>query len=359
MRFINFGFIGTGSMAATMMEAVRHVENVRVVAVASGSQDRARSFATAFNIPKAYGNVIDLLKDQSIDAVYVVNLTELHADTTIRALQAGKAVLSEKPIATSEADSRRIQEVATETGKLCMEAMWTHFLPAYQALFKINESQSIGYPTQLYADFGYPADEESHPRIFKPSAGSGVLLDRGVYPIALAVKLFGHVKRIKSQVICNAAGVDTDACIILHHENGCLSQLGTSVRSLQQNCVVLSFTEGAAVLEPPAIVAETLTVQRSLPHQASTESSRGLKATIKQMLKQSAWLRNLHSRRKLGTSEFLPFGKNQYAPVITHFCSLIEQGKLESDVVPLRFSREVLRVVDSVRAPTSPVNIDI
>ncbi|HET8707704.1 MAG TPA: Gfo/Idh/MocA family oxidoreductase, partial [Pseudomonadales bacterium] len=225
MNPINFGIIGTGLMAATMMEAFKHLTNARVVAVASDSLERAQGFSARFNIAKAYGNVNELLSDESVDAVYIANLTELHAISTINALNAGKAVLCEKPIATTEGDCIRIQEAAAKSGKLCMEAMWTHFLPAYQALFSLSEQQALGRPVQLYADFGYPTNPEAFPRLFKPSAGSGVILDRGVYPIALAVKLFGRVTGIKAQVVCNLDGVDTDAYFILNHENGCHSQL--------------------------------------------------------------------------------------------------------------------------------------
>ena len=349
MKTINFGIIGTGLMAATMMEAFKHVANVNVMAVASESTERATSFAARFNIAKAYGSVDELLNDPVVEAVYIVNLTESHAATTIKALQAGKAVLCEKPIATSEADCQRIQEVAAKTGKLCMEAMWTHFLPAYQALFQLNATQALGKPTQLYADFGYPTNSQAYPRLFKPSAGSGVLLDRGVYPIALAIKLFGNVTQIKSQVTRNQDGVDTEAYLMLTHENGCKAQLSTSIQSLQQNRAVLSFTEGAASLEPPVIGAEALTIQSVQPHQATYQSSQGLKAKIKQMLKQSALLRKLKSKKSLGKRHFYSYGPNQYVPVLNHFCGLIQQNKLESDVIPLRFSREVLRVVDQVK----------
>ncbi len=291
MKTINFGIVGTGLMAATMMEAFKLLPSVNVMAVASESAERANSFAARFNIAKAYASLDDLLSDQDVQAVYIVNLTESHAAATIKALQAGKAVLCEKPIATSEADCKRIAEVAEKSGKLCMEAMWTHFLPAYQQLFALNAAKTLGHPTQLYADFGYPTNKEAYPRLFKPSAGSGVLLDRGVYPIALAIKLFGNVQKITAQVTRNQEGVDTEAYLILTHENGCFSQLATSIQSLQQNRAVLSFTEGAATLEPPVIGAEALVVQSVQPHQAGHQASLGLKAKIKQLLKQSVFLR--------------------------------------------------------------------
>jgi predicted dehydrogenase len=346
MEKINFGIIGTGLMAATMMEAFKLLPNVNVVAVASESAERANSFATRFNIAKAYASADGLLGDPSVQAVYIVNLTESHAATTIKALQAGKAVLCEKPIATSEADCKRIAEFAEKSGKLCMEAMWTHFLPAYQQLFALNQAKTLGQATQLYADFGYPTYSEAYPRLFKPSAGGGVLLDRGVYPIALAIQLFGNVHKISAQLTRNHEGVDTEAYLILTHENGKKSQLSTSIQSLQQNRAVLSFTAGAASLEPPVIGAEALSIQHVQPHKVSHQASLGLKEKIKQALKQSAFLRKLKSKKSQGSRHFYSYGKNQYVPVLTHFCALLQQGKRESDVIPLRFSNEVLRVID-------------
>lgn len=349
MEKINFGIIGTGLMAATMMEAFKLLPNVNVIAVASESAERGNGFASRFNIAKPYTSADELLSDPSVHAVYIVNLTESHATTTIKALQAGKAVLCEKPIATSETDCKRIAEVAKKSGKLCMEAMWTHFLPAYQQLFALNQAKTLGQPTQLYADFGYPTNSEAYPRLFKPSAGSGVLLDRGVYPIGLAIQLFGNVNKISAQITRNHDGVDTDAYLILTHENGKKSQLSTSIQSLQQNRAVLSFTAGAASLEPPVIGAEALNIQQAQAHKSSYQATLGLKAKIKQALKQSAFLRKLKSKKSQGSRQFYSYGKNQYVPVLTHFCDLLRQGKSESEVIPLSLSNEILRVIDFVK----------
>ncbi len=335
-------------MAATMMEAFKHLPDVKVIAVSSESADRAKDFSLKFNIPKSYHSLNDLLSDQEIEAVYIANATESHANSSIQALKSGKSVLCEKPIATSEAESKLVEAESAKCGKLCMEAMWTHFLPAYQRLFGLKLDKALGEPIHLYADFGYPENKETHSRLFSPSSGSGVLLDRGVYPIALSLKLFGKVKHLASQIEFNEDGVDTHASLLLGHHNGCYSQLAVSIQSLLQNRAVLSFTEGNISLEPPVIGAETVAIQ-SIHHDVSHANANSFKNILKQQLKQSSFLRRIKSKKNTGKKEYYSYGVNQYLPMLNHFCALYRSGKSESDVIPLSLSSNVLLVVEQAK----------
>ncbi len=346
---IKFGIVGTGKMAATMMEAFKHLPDVKVIAVSSESADRAKDFSLKFNIPKSYHSLNDLLNDQEIEVVYIANATESHASSSIQALKSGKSVLCEKPIATSEAESKLVEVESAKSGKLCMEAMWTHFLPAYQRLFGLKLDKTLGEPIHLYADFGYPANKETHSRLYSATSGSGVLLDRGVYPIALSLKLFGGVKHLTSQVEFNEDGVDTHASLLLSHQNGCYSQLAVSIQSLLQNRAVLSFTEGNVSLEPPVIGAETVAIQSIHHDSASHANANSLKNKLKQQLKQSSFLRRIKSKKIIGKNEYYSYGVNQYLPMLNHFCALYRAGKSESDVIPLSFSSDVLHVVEQAK----------
>lgn len=346
---IKFGIVGTGKMAATMMAAFKHLPDVKVIAVSSESTDRAKDFSLRFDIPKSYGSLSELLNDQEIDAVYVANATECHASSSIQAMKSGKSVLCEKPIATSVAESKLVEAESVKSGQLCMEAMWTHFLPAYQRLFGLELDRSLGEPIHLFADFGYPANRETHPRLFTPSSGSGVLLDRGVYPIALSLKLFGAVERITSQVEFNEDGVDTHACLILSHQNGCYSQLAVSMHSLLQNRAVLSFTEGSVSLEPPVLGAETVEIQHFHHDQVSHAHTSSFKDRLKQQLKQSSFLRRMKSKKSGGQREYCSYGINQYLPMLSHYCDIYRAGKKESDVIPISLSRDVLAIVEQAK----------
>ena len=147
--------------------------------VTSGLHMRhADRFAEAFGIPDAYGDQHRMLARADIDAVYIANAAALHRGSAVAALQAGKAVLCEKPLALDSAGGAQVAAAARRADRLCMEGLWTLFLPAYQRFIALAESQSCGAPGHLSAGFGSP--EEAGGRLMSPDAG-GVLLDRGVY----------------------------------------------------------------------------------------------------------------------------------------------------------------------------------
>lgn len=344
MKKINFGIVGTGQMAATMVNAMRLMPNIEIVAVCGSSTERASAFSEKFGIPNAYALLDEMLSQPNIDAIYIANANVQHAANTITALQKGKAVLCEKPIAISEDECQQIISVANATEKLCMEAMWTHCLPAYQALFEMNKNEALGKALHLYADFGYPVNPLSYPRMFANTAGNGVLLDRAVYPISMAIRLLGGVKGVKSEIVKNTNGLDTHADLMLIHEHGGQSQLSVSFQALLQNRATLSCEHGSVNLEPPLLGAETLLVNYASAGSGQQADSRGLKSKLKEKFKQSAFLRFL-KMKKSGKSNFYSYGKNQYLPLLKHFCALFEAQKSQSDLIPLSLSAEVLQVI--------------
>lgn len=334
-------------MAANMMEAFELLPDLKVVSVLSSSHERAMNFAGQFNIPKVCQTLESLLDDSNVDAVYIASATESHFKMTMAALKKGKSVLCEKPISVSSAESRLIEHEAKRVNALCMEAMWTHCLPAYHQLFAICQTDGFGKATHLYADFGYPVSSISQPRLFIKSDGCGVLLDRGVYPVALAVKLFGNVKSVVARVNYSEAGVDTHANLLLVHEGARQSVLSVSFDVLLQNRAVLSCTRGAVGLEPPILGSERISIQSFHSESAfASESSDGVKIRIKRRLKQSALLRRVNGLKSAGEVRHCAYGANQYVPVLKHFVDLMRAGAKQSPLLPLSFSTEVLRVID-------------
>ena len=249
-----FAVIGTGRMASTMMRTFAHT-NVRVMAVASRDPQRRRQFAETFDIPVVGEDLVSLLRTTDIEAVYIANGNVDHATTAIAALEAGKAVLCEKPLALSTTECLKVAQAARQTGTLCVEAIWTLFLPAYRRFFDLAQSSACGQPTHLYGDFGYPVSNKALPRLVSPESG-GVLADRAVYLIALALKLFGRVERVDAQLDVTDEGVDRRASLQLVHERGghCATIQLPPARVVQH--AVLACSRGIIQLDEPLIGSE-------------------------------------------------------------------------------------------------------
>jgi predicted dehydrogenase len=346
-----FAVVGTGNMAASMMSTFAQA-GVRVTAVASRDPERARRFASAFGIPIALDALGSLLRSKEIDAVYIANATAEHAATAIAALEAGKAVLCEKPLALSSDEGERVAEVARRTGKLCMEGIWTPFLPAYRRFLELARTKACGEPTHLFADFGYPVSEEALPRLFSPAAG-GVLLDRGVYLVALALKVFGPVERVDARLDVTSRGVDQHVSLQLSHWQGGLSQLSASFTALMSNTAALACSGGMIRLEEPLIGAERISTRRMATERTSPqEAALPLRASqnVLRTLRQSPLLRRLKQALPNAPREHLSYGTNKYLPQLEHFLGLMKAGARESGVVPLELSLDIQRVIDRARA---------
>lgn len=341
MRPIAIAVIGTGTMARLMLPTLRATPLLHVATVASADAARGSAFAAAFGIPR-HATLAEICADPAIDAVYVANATADHAATGIAALRAGKAVLCEKPFATSPDEAERIVAAARAAGRPLLEAIATPFLPAILAARDMLVAGGIGSPVQFTADFGYPASRAAMPRLFA-GPGSGVLLDRAVYPLALALQLLGPVAKVTSSVT-REDGVDVHAAIMLEHESGAISQLAASLTALLSNRATLSGTRGAIAIGAPLLKAESLRVSHG--GELGAEQARsGLKARLAAM---PALRRAKDALAGLRASHH-PYGANHYAPEVGHFLDMIRDGLVESPILPHATSLAIQRIVAECR----------
>ena len=147
----------------------------------------SRTFAAA----STYADLDAMAADPDIDAIYVATPNALHAEQALRIISHGKAVLVEKPLATSVADAERIASAAAEQKCFVMEAMWTRFLPAVQAARRLVDGGAIGTVRKIDAELAYRRDEDAGSRFFDPGLGGGAALDLGVYPVSLTLHFLG------------------------------------------------------------------------------------------------------------------------------------------------------------------------
>ena len=351
MTHLRMGVVGTGRMAATMIGAAARTKSVTVtdVASASGSTERAHGIATAFGIARAHGDAAAMLARDDIDLIYVATETHSHARVSIAALEAGKSVLCEKPFATSLAEAQLVVDAARRNKTLFMEALWTLLLPAYRRAEQIVRANEIGAPTHLTASFGYPTSPRSNGSL--TDSYSGVLLDRAVYPISLAVKLMGPVVHVDAALIHDDHDVDMEASVQLVHASGGHSQLAASLSTLLSNDAIVSGPGGSGTLEAPLVGSELVTIRRAKseppPRAAGAHASR---LSLKDRLRAIPHLRRLHRQLAGGRREHHHYGANQYGPLLEHVVALVGSGKTASDIVPLDLSLEVARVTDLARS---------
>jgi predicted dehydrogenase len=189
-RPTRWGIAGTAGIArSAFLPAVRATGGV-AAAVASRDLARAQEFAAANGIDRALPGYQALIEDPGIDAVYLPLPNGLHAEWTIAALQAGRPVLSEKPLCGTVIQTEQVLAVAAQTGALLWEAIAFVFGDQLAALRAVVADGSIGELREIQSTFQIMLDRPGDIRLSRELAG-GALQDLGVYPIRLARELFG------------------------------------------------------------------------------------------------------------------------------------------------------------------------
>lgn len=216
---VRWGILGTGAIAQKFASDLALVRDARLVAVASRTMARASAFAAAFAIPTALEGCEALARCADIDIIYIATPNSDHAAAALTCIAAKKAVLIEKPMATSVAEARQIAEAADAQGVFCMEAMWMRFTPGVVRAKAMIEAGAIGEVRHLQANLFYPQPYATDSRFFSAALGGGALLDLGVYPISLAIHLLGRPSTIAGSMVTTASGVDAQATAALGWDN--------------------------------------------------------------------------------------------------------------------------------------------
>ncbi len=200
MDKINIGIIGCGNISSIYMKNIPNFNHLSLVACADLDIDRARAQAKEYQIPKAY-SVQELLSDSEIDLVINLTIPNAHAEVCIQALEAGKHVYVEKPLAISREDARKILDIADKTGLLVGSAPDTFLGAGVQTALELIESGEIGIPIGASAFMIGRGPEHWHPDpIFYYKEGGGPMFDMGPYYLTALIALLGPIKRVAGSV---------------------------------------------------------------------------------------------------------------------------------------------------------------
>ncbi len=231
-RKIRWGVLSTGWMAHKFTLALSTLPGAEILAVGSRTPEKADQFGDEFRIPRRYGSYRELVGDPDLDIIYVASLHPFHFENAKLCLEAGKAVLLEKPFTMTAAEADKLIALAHERNLFLMEAMWVRFCPLFRHLKAEISKGLIGKLRMIQSSYGTRFPWQPGHRSLNPDLAGGALLDIGVYPISLASFFFGEPPRdIVSKAHLGETGVDEQSAIILEYSQGKLALLSSAVRT--------------------------------------------------------------------------------------------------------------------------------
>ncbi|MBN1317603.1 MAG: Gfo/Idh/MocA family oxidoreductase [Anaerolineales bacterium] len=249
---IHWGILSTARITDALIGPIKQTKRSEFAAVASRSLDKASAFAQENGIPQAYGSYEELLADPTIDLVYIPLPHNLHCDWTVKAAEAGKHVLCEKPIVTTLEDMDRIEAAASANDVAIFEAFM--YLNHPQML-KVKEMIAEGKLGTLrfvtsWMGFYLPPENNWDFRL-NPAMGGGSMWDTGVYPNSLTISLAGLPEEVWARQILGEAGVDVAFDAQMRFSGGMVAQLSTGFRSPIRDEAHIVGDKGAVHLNDP------------------------------------------------------------------------------------------------------------
>ena len=238
----NVAIMGCGKIAYSMAKTLRMMrdqgEAVRLYAAASRDLAKAEAFAASEGFEKAYGSYEELVRDDSVDLVYIATPHSHHGEHMKLCIEHGRAVLCEKAFTANAAQAKEAVALAKEKNVLVAEAIWTRYMPSRKIIADILAAGTLGEIKLLTANLHY--DIIDIRRIHEPALAGGALLDVGVYPLNFASMFFGNdFVRMDSIVKMMDTGVDEQETFSLFYADGRVANLsaGTTCRS-DRTCMI-------------------------------------------------------------------------------------------------------------------------
>ncbi|HUR85825.1 MAG TPA: Gfo/Idh/MocA family oxidoreductase [Solirubrobacteraceae bacterium] len=252
MGAVGWGLLSTARINGALIAGAKDSELADVVAVASRDDERARSYAEMFGIPRAHGSYEALLADPEVEAVYVSLPNGLHVEWTIRALEAGKHVLCEKPMDRRPAAVQRAFDVAEREGLVLSEAfMWRHH-PQTRRLRELLAEGAVGDVRLVRAcfSFGLPEGETENVRLDAALDG-GALMDVGCYCVSAARLVAGEPVSVIGERVTGSSGVDLRFAGMLRFDGDAVATFDCGIDVAPRHELEIVGSRGRMVLADP------------------------------------------------------------------------------------------------------------
>jgi predicted dehydrogenase/aryl-alcohol dehydrogenase-like predicted oxidoreductase len=264
-RSLAWGIIGPGNIAHRFASQLPQSRTGHLVAVGSRQLARAQEFAAKYEAPHSYGSYEELLADDGVDAVYIATPHPGHAEWAVKAAEAGKHILVEKPMSLNHAWSMAMVEAARAHDVFLMEAFMYRCHPQAKRLAELIRSGAVGTVLQIEASFAFAAGFNPTGRLFDPNLAGGGILDVGGYPVSVARLIagaasgqpFANPVEVSAVGQLGESGIDEWTTATLRFADGISAHVTTGVRLAAENVVRVIGSQGYLVVPQPWLPSPT------------------------------------------------------------------------------------------------------
>jgi predicted dehydrogenase len=247
---VRWGILSTANINRKFLAGAREAPGVEILALASRDADRAQAYASERGIPRAYGDYDQLLADPDVEAVYIPLPNALHVPWSLRALEAGKHVLCEKPLARKAADAREAFALADARGLCLSEAFMYRHHPQIRRLTELIDGGAIGALRAVRAHFSFPVAHPGDVRLMSAMQG-GALMDVGCYCVHAARMLAGEPERVTAVEVIGGDGVDLRFAAAMHMAHGVVAHFDAGLDFADRYELEVVGSEGVLRLPDP------------------------------------------------------------------------------------------------------------
>jgi D-xylose 1-dehydrogenase (NADP+, D-xylono-1,5-lactone-forming) len=250
MEPVKWGIVSTADINRKVIPGAHASDKVELVAVASRERSKAETYANEWEIPRAYGSYDDLLADAEIEAVYISLPNTLHCEWSIKAMEAGKHVLCEKPLSRDPGEVSAAFDAAERTGMLMTEAfMWRHN-PQTKRLKELVDGGAIGELRLIRSTFSYSLYDEANIRL-RTDVDGGALMDVGCYCVSGSRLLGGEPLEAHSLARRGPSGTDWVTAGVLRFPNDLLATFDCGTALPNRDELEAIGSEGSVFLDDP------------------------------------------------------------------------------------------------------------
>jgi predicted dehydrogenase len=247
---VKWGFLSTASINDKLLPGAKASPDVDLVAVASRDAGRAEAYARERGIERSYGSYDELLADPDVEVVYISLPNSMHVEWSIRALDAGKHVLCEKPLSRHPDDVERAFDAAEKNGRILMEAFMFRHNPQTKRLVELLEGGAIGRLRLVRAAFSFPLADATNVRLNAELEG-GALMDVGCYCVSGSRLLAGEPEAAYGQQVAASSGVDELFAGTLRFPGGVLAEMDCGLVLPERDELEAIGEEGSIFLDDP------------------------------------------------------------------------------------------------------------